>query len=219
MNTQIYEEYWFITDEFTNYMGKRFLTTLKECLDYIDFCKQNNHYSYPDLQNHLLNHPDLISSRTGLPKNEISVRKSINQLVKFGFINPSSLWYHPLSDDYLTNPNWVTFSQIILATSNLRSSVSDYYPLRVNEINFLINTVSNHQNRSISIDELIGLMLVDITQYPQGFIDSNELQDYMKKAIQTEFKSRKYNQINYLIDLLDKLTFIRINNNRIYIII
>lgn len=36
MNIQNYEDYWKLTNAFTDYNGEKFLLTLKICVDYID---------------------------------------------------------------------------------------------------------------------------------------------------------------------------------------
>ena len=77
---QNYENYWRLTNAFTNYNGKKFLDTLRVCIRFIDVY-QNEKYSkkkYERLQNEI---------KQVNPINFISIRKSINQLVKLGFIN------------------------------------------------------------------------------------------------------------------------------------
>ncbi|MCP1661149.1 hypothetical protein [Neisseria perflava] len=98
---QTYEEYWRFTNEYTDYNGQKFLTTLKLCIAFIEE-HLNIEYSenlYHELQETIRM---TLSELDGKEKNLISIRKSINQLVKMGFINPFLASYHPSAQDYLS---------------------------------------------------------------------------------------------------------------------
>lgn len=198
MSPQIYEDYWQITNAFTDYNGKKFLDTLQVCIDFIDKYR-NEPYSeikYNRLQEMILE-VNLI--------NKISIRKSINQLVKMWFIEPYLISYHELSKEYLNSKTnkkrEILLSKIIYSNSGFNKAVNKNSPTK--QINFLIQTLI--ENGSLSKSEIIALMLVDIDNFHNTFLDKEELKDYVDEARKIWFVDRKYNQISYLINLLSKL--------------
>lgn len=198
MQVQNYEEYWKLTNAFTDYNGRKFIDTLAVCIEFIDEY-QGEPYSedkYARLQHSVL----------GVnPINLISIRKSINQLVKMGFINSFLLSYHPLAKEYVearTNKKRETLlSKIIYSNSSFNRAVNNDSSTR--QINFLIQTLI--ENGSLSREEIIALMLVDIDAHEEPFISGAELQEYVKEATYIGFIKRKYNQVAYLYNLLGKL--------------
>lgn len=206
---QVYEKYWEITNEFTDYNNVRFLTVLELCLDFID-THQDEEYSdklYTQLQTKIQQHPVMISTRTGQPKNLASVRKSINQLVKMGFIEPFLASYTPLSREYIqarTNRKRQTLlSKIVYTHSGFTRSVTEHSDIR--QLNFLIKTLVEHPNGKLNKDEISALMLVDLANFPRDYLTEIELGNYLKQGLESGFIERKYNQISYLWNLLAKL--------------
>lgn len=94
MTNQTYEEYWSITNAFTDYDGDKFLWTLRICIEFIEKNSETNYSDekYNSLQKEI---------ETFNPINLISIRKWVNQLVKFGFIKPYLSWFHINAKDYL----------------------------------------------------------------------------------------------------------------------
>ena len=84
----------------------------------------------------------------------------------------------------------------------------------MHQLNFLINTLV--ENGTLSIEEIIALMLVDIGSVKKGFLSKEELNEYVKKANKIDFIKRKYNQIGYLTNLLKKLDDIVFVSNKLY---
>ncbi|NDK08221.1 HNH endonuclease [Candidatus Gracilibacteria bacterium] len=198
MTEQNYEEYWKLTNAFTDYNGKKFLDTLAICIKFIDDFS-NKPYSeekYRRLQ-------DEITKVNNI--NLISIRKSINQLVKMGFINSFLVSYHPQAKDYIeakTNKKRETLlSKIIYSNSSFNRAVNNESSIK--QINFLIQTLI--ENGKLSKEEIIALMLVDIEKHNAPFIKPEELQKYVEKATEIGFIERKYNQIGYLYNVLSKL--------------
>lgn len=195
---QIYEEYWKLTNAFTDYNGKKFLDTLKVCVNFINKFKseQFSEEKYNRLQ---------LEVKKVNQINLISIRKSINQLVKMGFINSFLISVHPQADEYIeakTNKKRETLlSKIIYSNSSFNSAVK--IKSSIKQINFLIQTLI--ENGKLSKEEIIALMLVDIENYKKPYLDSNELNEYVKEAIKIGFIERKYNQIGYLYNILGKL--------------
>jgi len=198
MSTQTYEKYWKLTNAFTDYNGKKFLDTLSICIEFIDKynTEEYSEKKYLRLQEEVYKVNNI---------NYISIRKSINQLVKMGFINPFLKSYHPIAKEYIearTNRKRTTFlSKIIYSNSGFNRAVNRESSIK--QINFLIQTLI--EKGKLSKEEIIALMLVDIESYRQPFIAETELQKYVQKAKDIGFIERKYNQIGYLYNLLSKL--------------
>lgn len=198
MSTQNYEKYWRLTNAFTDYNGKKFLDTLAVCINFIDDNKTEDYseVKYLNLQEkvHKIN-----------PINHISIRKSINQLVKMGFINSFLVSYHPLAKDYIkakTNKKRKTLlSKVVYSNSGFNRAVNKKSSIK--QINFLIQTLV--EKGKLSKEEIIALMLVNIEAHKTSFINETELLRYVQVAKKIGFLKRKYNQIGYLYNLLGKL--------------
>ena len=216
MNEQNYEEYWSLTNAYTNYNGDKFLKTLEICIQFIDEYI-NEAYSpekYSRLQHQVLE---------AVPKNAaniedqlFSTRKAINLLVKLGFINSFLISYQKESIEYLnakTNRKRDTLlSKIVYSYSSFNKSIND--DSKLHQLNFLINTLV--EVGKLSKEDIIALMLVDIANVEKGYLTRLELNHYVIIANQINFIERKYNQIGYLTNLLRKLDEIVFVNNELY---
>ena len=205
---QIYEEYWKITLEYSDYCGGSFNECLKTIVDFID----NNDtriYSkelYAQLQQQVfkLN-----------PKEDLaSVRKAINQFLKLGFINNFLQDYHTKTKDFLNSNDKETkqrlFSEIMYDNASFNRSVTT--PSNTKEINFLIKTLESC--KAISQNNLLALMTCDTTK--KDFITKDELDILTKKVIDKNLNKRKYNQRNYLWNLCKNVLigiYLDSNNN------
>ena len=198
MSEQNYEEYWSLTNAFTDYNGDKFLTTLKICIDFIDEFKREAYSpeKYTRLQ---------LRIQEAIGIELISIRKAINQLVKMGFINSFLASYQKESIEYLsarTNRKRNTIlSKIVYSYSSFNKSIND--DSKLHQLNFLINTLV--EVGKLSEEDIIALMLVDISSIEKGFLTRLELNHYVIIANQINFIARKYNQIDYLTNLLGKL--------------
>jgi predicted restriction endonuclease len=198
MANQYYEEYWKLTNAFTNYNGKKFLDTLDVCIKFIDDFKTEiySEDKYSRLQDEIRKVNNI---------NHISIRKSINQLVKMGFVNSFLVSYHQQAVEYVearTNKKRETLlSKIVYSNSSFNRAVNNKSSIK--QINFLIQTLI--EKGKLSKEEIIALMLVDIETQTEPFITGIELQKYVEEAIDIGFIERKYNQIGYLSNLLGKL--------------
>lgn len=187
---QMYESYWEITLEYSDFNSKPFNKCLQIIVDFID---NNNSaiYSkelYGKLQKQVYDFN---------PKNDFaSVRKSINQFLKLGFINNYLASYHPKTKDFLNSNDKETkrriYSEIMYDNASFSRSVTN--PSDKKEINFLIKTLEHC--KTISQENLIALMTCDVSQ--SAFIDRIELENITKDILREEFDKRKYNQRNYL---------------------
>lgn len=209
MALQNYEDYWSLTNAFTDYNGSKFLGTLKICIEFIDEFKkiEYSEEKYLSLQ-------EKVQKFLGI--NLISVRKAINQLVKMGFINSFLLSYPKESTDYInarTNRKRSTLlSKIIYSYSSFNKAISE--DSKLHQINFLINTLV--EVGKLSQEDIIALMLVNIESYEKGYLTRVELDEFVSKANQINFIERKYNQIGYLTNLLRKLDDIVFVSNELY---
>lgn len=210
---QVYEDYWAFTNEFTDYHSDKFLTVLKICLDFIDEFRKTEYSEskYENLQNRIQQSPSMISARTGQPKNLISVRKSINQLVKMGFIEPFLTAYTPLSREYSqakTNKKRQTLlSKIVYTHSGFQRAVNCHSDIR--QLNFLIKTLVEHPQGKLNKKEIAALMFVNLENFSRDYLTEAELATYLQEAVESGFIERKYNQIDHLWNLLAKLDDLR----------
>ena len=209
MTTQNYEEYWKITNAFTDYNGSKFLETLRVVVFYIDKTINQSYTTekYSKLQEELSQVIKLDGP---------SARKAINQLVKLGFINYQLSSYHKDATEYLKaktkRKRQSLLSKIVYSNASFNRSVTESSDLH--QINFLINTLV--EVGKLSINDIVALMMVDISNIKKGYLKREELDFYVKEAEKIGFIKRKYNQISYLTNLLRKLDDVVFVNNELY---
>lgn len=92
-------------------------------------------------------------------------------------------------------------SKIIYKYSSFNRSVSETSNLH--QLNFLIKTLV--EIGKLTKEEIIALMLVDIEQNQNGYLSQIELDKYVLQAKNSDFINRKYNQVSYLQNILNKL--------------
>ncbi len=208
MTEQNYEDYWKLTLAYTDINGDKFYNTLKAIIDFINanYQKDPNQEYYKNLQ-------EYVSSINGL--NDTSLRKSINQFVKLGFVN-SLISYNQESIDFLnakTNRKRQSiFSKTVYKYSSFNSSITEYSAQK--EINFLLKTLEEVGN--LTKENIIGLMNINIMQYQKGYVNFTELTYHTNIAFETGFIERKYNQVGYLFNLLTKLDDVVFIDNVLY---
>lgn len=206
---QTYEDYWKITNALTDYNDEKFISTLKICVEFIDEYKDEeyNGDKYKRLQ-------QILIDKTGI--HDASVRKSINQLVKMGFIEPFLVSYHKYASEYLSaktsRKRKSLLSKIVYSNSRLGSSVTKQSDLH--QINFLIDTLV--EVGSLSREDITALMLVDIKNVTKGYLNREELNYYVNKVREIDFVKRKYNQISHLTNLLGKLDDVVFVGDKLY---
>jgi len=205
---QQYETYWSLTLAYTNIHSDKFINTLRAIIDFIDsnVNREATKEYYNDLQLY-------VGSINGLQGT--SLRKSINQFVKLGFAN-NLKYYNIEAIDFLnarTNRKRKTlFSKIVYKYSSFSSSFTQYSNQK--EMNFLLKTLE--EVGALSKENIIGLMRVNITSYPKGYLSFEELNYYTQQAINSGFIERKYNQVAYLFNLLKKLDDVVFVDNKLY---
>lgn len=207
---QVYENYWKLTLEYTDINGYPFRKTLKLIVNFIDnkICDVFSTKKYNQLQK-------LINQK--FPKQDMgSVRKSINQFVKLGFINSKLLSYHEDTKKFLdakTNEaRQSIFSKIVYTNSSFNKSVINNSNQK--ELNFLIKTLE--ENKKLHKRDIVALMKKDISKITKGYLNKRELTLAKNNADKTGFIDRKYNQVSYLWGLLKKLDDLEIKDDYLY---
>lgn len=208
---QKYEKYWELTVEYTDIHEERFIKTLRMIVDYIDshdMTKYDNK-QYKELQK-------IIDKK--YPKaDKGSIRKSINQFVKLGFVNHFLMSYHHLTKDFLNaktkRKRNNIFSNIFYSNSKLSASVTK--PSEVRHINFLIRTLE--EVGKLSKKDIEGLITVNnIEDIKKGYLTKKEVIEANEYAERINFKLRKYNQVGYLFNFLKKLEGIVFVKDELY---
>ena len=210
---EIYEDYCSLTLEYTNFKGQKFLNLLKTVVEDIDSRNKNDISSeeYDLLQNKVLD----IN-----PKNakdgKISTRKSINSLVKLGFVSSKLNNYHRLSKEYLISPTdkyrEKLFSAIVVESANFAADVSSHDGRW--HVDFITSTLM--RIGSLNKKQIIGLMTIDPLEYKAGFIDLDELNLASESASEDNFFERKYNQVSFVCNVLNKLEDFTFHNNKLW---
>ena len=202
---EIYEDYCSLTLEYTDFHGDKFLNLLREVVNNIDERNNNSITSeeYNDLQKKILKvNPKRAKDGT------VSSRKSINQLIKLGFVSTGLMNYHRLSKEYLeattTRYRNLLFSKIVTEAANFSANVTDHDGRR--HVDFITNTLMRIKKQPyLDKRQIIGLMTVDPNDYINGFIPLDELNQASDRAANNNFFERKYNQISYLCNVLGKI--------------
>lgn len=211
---QRYENYWKFTVEYTDIHGIKFSTTLELILYFIDKHAvelKDGHSSklYKELQN---------SIYKVFPKVDLgSTRKSINQFIKLGFVEPGLRCYKPEAKSFLmaetAEERELIFSEIFYKYASLNSSVINDHT-NIKQINFLLKTLMYHPIQQLTKEEIIGLMTVDITKVKKGYLTKDELTSIVAKADEIEFISRKYNQVNYFMKFIKFIPGIQVSKDK-----
>jgi len=210
MSEQNYEEYWKLTVEYTDINSDAFVGTLQIIADFIDNNSRRTYTKelYKKLQEEV---------NKSYPKSDMgSVRKSINQFVKLGFISPKLESYFDDTKEFLsakTNRKRETlFSKIFYSNSSFNSSVTNHSD--IHEINFLVKTLE--ELGKLSKEDVTALMLVDINSISRGYLVKSELEAAREQAKDIDFKIRKYNQVGYLFNFLNKLDDVVFVDDELY---
>lgn len=210
MSVQNYEEYWKLTVEYTDINEDKFIGTLSIIVDFID---TNSGVGYsPKLYKELQ-----IEVYNKYPKVDFgSIRKSINQFVKLGFIDFQLKSYHINTKEFLEaktdRKRKAIFSKIFYTNSSFNKSVTN--DSNKKEINFLIKTLENIGKLHKS--DIEAMMLVDIENVDKGYLTYDELVPFKAEAEKIDFKIRKYNQVGYLFNFLNKLDDVVFVKNELY---
>lgn len=217
ITNQSYDNYWKLTVEYTDIHGTPFRDTLSIIVKFIDKYKEELQKK-PIIKTYYKELQEIVYSV--FPKSDMgSTRKSINQFVKIGFIQPFLIDYHHLTKKFLnaqTNEEReVIFSQIYYNNATFNSSVTNDNS-NVKPINFLLKTLMYHPSKTLSNSDIIALMVTDISTISKGYLTENELKSKFQLASFQEFSSKKYNQIRYFYRFLSYVPGISVIDKNIY---
>lgn len=196
---QQYDSYWKLTVEYSNIHGTLFNNVLQVVVKFIDDYNLVNIDSTAELNKKLQE----IVYRINHKEDKGSVRKSINQFIKLGFVKPGYKGYHPLTKKFLNckdeKERELIFTQIFYECGSLNSSYSNDCT-DCKEVNFLLKTLA--YNGQLTKNDLMGLMVTDVSKYKRGYLLPNELEKQYQYALAINFDENKYNQIEFLIGFL-----------------
>ena len=227
---QQYDEYWKLTVEYTDIFGSQFNNTLKVIVKFIDDNiekinnidiekyknkdkKEKNKFQelYGDLQSIIF----AIYNKADLG----STRKSINQFVKLGFIAPYLKGYHKLTKRFLSIPSSdkemkkSIFSEIFYDNASFNSSITNDNTNK-KEINFLLKTLMYHPDKVLSKQDIIALMVTDLSSFSKGYLTIDELRAQYSYSEAIDFEDNKYNQIAYMFTFLNLMPDLTAHKDR-----
>lgn len=147
---QQYEDYWKLTLEYSDFCGENFNNCLQIIIDFMDKNPQIDSKKYHELQEEV---------NKFNPKADLgSVRKSINQFFKLGFINNGFNGYHTKTKQFLSEQNKakkkILYSEILYDNASFSRSYRKYSD--ENELKFLVKTIEHCG--SISKENLLAIM-------------------------------------------------------------
>ena len=216
---QQYDEYWKLTVEYTDIFGAPFNNTLKVIVKFIDdnIEKINNidiekyksknkeeKSKFQDLYGELQTIIFTIYHKEDFG----SIRKSINQFVKLGFISPYLKGYHKLTKKFLNisssdkEMKKSVFSEIFYDNASFNSSITNNNTNK-KEINFLLKTLMYHPDKVLSKQDIIALMVTDLSSFSKGYLTADELKEQYNYSKAIDFEENKYNQIAYMFTFLN----------------
>lgn len=227
---QQYDEYWKLTVEYTDIFGAQFNNTLKVIVKYIDdnidkinnidIEKYNNKdkeekNKFQELYGNLQTIIYAIYHKADLG----STRKSINQFVKLGFISPYLKGYHKLTKKFLSisssdkEMKKSIFSEIFYDNASFNSSITNDNTNK-KEINFLLKTLMYHPDKMLSKQDLIALMVTDLSSFSKGYLTVDELKAQYNYSEAIDFEDNKYNQIAYMFTFLNLMPDLTAHKDR-----
>ena len=206
---QQYEDYWKVTLEYTDINDDRFIGTLRIIKDFID--ENEGRYNaeiYSELQARV--------NETFEKRDMASVRKSINQFVKLGFIEPFLKRYRSTVAGFLEATTDARrkslFSQTVYKYSSFNSSVTK--PSQGGHLMFLIKTLE--EVGKLKPEDIGALMTLDIGRYGRGYLTKDELHTIKRQMNDNDFLARKYNQLSHFRSILGRLERIAFRSDSLY---
>lgn len=203
IKNQQYENYWKLTLEYSDIFGEPFNNVLQIMVNYIDANNLDTTDLTKELYENLQNTIYAIYPKVDMG----STRKSINQFVKLGFIQPYLKGYHKLTKQFIREQNsekkQELFSKIVYENSKFNSAVTEFDNVR--QVNFLIKTLA--YSGPLNEADLCALIsLKNISTIRKGFLTRDELESQKRFVEATGFDERKYNQKAYLYGIARRLT-------------
>lgn len=224
---QQYDQYWKLTVEYTNIFSARFNNTLKVIIKFIDDnISEINNIDIKKYNDKDKNEKDKFAALYKMLQQAIfkiynksdlgSTRKSINQFVKLGFINPYLKGYHIHAKKFLSTTDQdikkSIFSEIFYSSASFNSSATTDNTDR-KEINFLLKTLMYHPRKILSKNDIAALMVTDLSAFSKGYLTEHELFEQYNYSQAINFEENKYNQIHYMFTFLNLMPDLTANKN------
>lgn len=209
-DNQQYDSYWKLTVEYSDIHGTLFTNILRLIVDFID---KNDLLTTECTREQNKELQEIINKVN--PKEDMgSVRKSINQFIKLGFVRPGYRGYHDLTKKFIKSSDneerELLFTQIFYEAGSLNSSYTNDNT-NAKEVNFLLKTLA--YNGRLTKNDLMGLMVTDVSKFGRGYMFPDELENQYQYALSIKFDENKYNQIDYLIGFLRYMPELSYKNN------
>lgn len=223
IEVQKYEEYWKLTLALTDFYGPQFRRTLKIIIDHIEYY-QLNKISWRDkvknpksrkknFKEEVVHYDELVSKIKSVFPNDdesgASTRKQINTFIKLGFVKPFFDGYAPGARKFANESTSDEDLKRILSdtlyeyASFNSSAVND--DTEFNQVKFVVQTLLHRETKQLTIEEIIGLSLLHSPD--KRYATEKEILNNKSWANYIEFSQRKYNQINYIKNVLCELEF------------
>lgn len=225
---QNYEDYWKSTLALTDFYGDQFVRTLRLMIEHIDRYNLQE-YEPKDLIKDLSKSKKVFIQETSHAKEleeEVfsifpndskdgsSTRKQLNTFVKLGFIKPYLNGYVPAAKEYVKvnqsrDELKRLFSDTVYQYSSFNSSQTND-DTQANQIKFLVNTLLNKADKKLEIDELLGIVQMDVES--SKYATDKQILQNKNWAKHINFFERKYNQISHLKSVLSNMDLFRVIN-------
>ncbi|WP_145270220.1 hypothetical protein [Staphylococcus argensis] len=222
---QSYEQYWKLTLGTSAFFDVQFIRTLKIIIDHIekyrlmdkkvDELVKNPDAKRKNVKEEIVHYKELVDKIKYVYPNDdntgATTRKQINQYIKLGFIKPYLNGYCKNALEYI-KPNKDKeelsrlFSDIVYQYSSFNSSVTND-DTECNQIKFIVKTLLNKKEKVLTIDQLIGIMQIDINN--KEYAKEKDILTNTNWATSIEFVKRKYNQAAYLRSVLRNLSLFK----------
>ena len=94
------------------------------------------------------------------------------------------------------------FSEIFYDNASFNSSITNDNTNK-KEINFLLKTLMYHPDKVLSKQDIIALMVTDLSSFSKGYLTIDELRAQYSYSEAIDFEDNKYNQIAYMFTFLN----------------
>ena len=209
VQNQQYEDYWRITLAYTDINDDRFIGTLRIIKDFID---ENEGRCSAEIYRELQTRVNEAFGKSDMA----SVRKSINQFVKLGFIKPFLKGYRNTAVDFLKATTVARrkslFSQTVYEYSSFNSAVTRQS--QDGHLKFLIKTLE--EVGKLKPEDIGALMTQDIGRHGRGYLTKDELHTIKRQMNDNDFLARKYNQLSHFRSVLGRLEKVTFRDNSLY---
>lgn len=228
IENQNYEDYWRLTLGTSAFFDNQFIRTLHIIVKHIDDYKlydktdeeliKNLNVKRKRVKEEVVRYQELIQKIKKVYPNDdktgASTRKQINQYIKLGFVEPYLRGYNKGAKEMIKPNRSIEelkriFSDTVYEHATFNSSVTND-DKNSNQVKFIVKTLLNRERKVLDINELIGIMQLDIKD--QEYAREKEILVNTNWADNIQFAERKYNQISYILRVLKQLQLFETSN-------